>query len=111
MATSRSTVDFMLAQMAGAGEVSARAMFGEFGVYCDGRIVALICNEQLFVKPTAAGRSYIGTPVEEPPYRGAKPSFLISEDGIEDHEWLAGLIRCTTADLPLPKPKKAKAAR
>ncbi|MDE2596496.1 MAG: TfoX/Sxy family protein, partial [Sphingomonadales bacterium] len=111
MATRRETVDFVVEQMAGAGHVSARAMFGEYGVYCDGRVVALICGDQLFVKPTAAGRAFIGTPEEAPPYRGAKPSFLISADGLEDGEWLAELIRLTTAELPLPKPKKAKAQK
>ena len=111
MATSPRTVEFILGQMAGAGDVSARAMFGEYGLYCDGRIVALICNEQLYVKPTAAGRAFIGEPDEEPPYRGAKPSFLISADGLEDADWLAELIRLSAAELPLPKPKKPKAKK
>ena len=111
MATAPRTVEFMLDQMAGAGAVSARAMFGEYGVYCDGRIVALICNDQLYVKPTAAGRSFIGSPDEQPPYRGAKPSFLISADGLEDADWLAELIRRTTAELPLSRPKVPKAKK
>ena len=67
MASSASTVEYIVGQMAGAGAVSARAMFGEYGVYCDGRIVALICQDQLFVKPTAGGRAWIGEPVEAPP--------------------------------------------
>lgn len=109
MSTQASTVAFIVEQMAAAGSISARPMFGEYGVYCDGKIVALICDDQLFVKPTKAGRAFIGTPEEAPPYLGAKPSFLISADGLEDADWLAELIRLSADELPMPKPKKPKA--
>ena len=109
MSTQASTVAFIVEQMAAAGSISARPMFGEYGVYCDGKIVALICDDQLFVKPTKAGRAFIGTPEEAPPYEGAKPNFLISADGLEDADWLAELIRVSADELPMPKPKKPKA--
>ncbi|MCB0301471.1 MAG: competence protein TfoX, partial [Calditrichaeota bacterium] len=62
---------------------------------------------QLFIKPTTAGRDFIGDVVEAPPYPGAKMYFLI-EDQIENREWLNELIRVTVAELPEPKPKKKK---
>ena len=31
-------------------------MFGEYGVYVDGKMIGLICDDQLYVKPTASGR-------------------------------------------------------
>jgi len=108
VATDPRTIAHLLEQAAGAGDVSARKMFGEYGLYCDGRIVALVCDDQLFVKPTAAGRALIGTPEEAPPYPGAKPSFRIDADLWDDGEWLAGRIAATTAELPLPKPKTTK---
>ncbi len=108
MTSQASTVAFIVEQMSGAGDISARAMFGEYGVYCGGKLVALICQDQLFVKPTEAGRAFIGTPDEQPPYRGAKPSFLIPAEGLEDADWLAELIRISAEELPLPKPRKAK---
>lgn len=106
MATEQKIVDFILEQVADAGDVSARKMFGEYALYCQGKVVALICDDQLFVKPTKAGKAFIGETVEAPPYTGAKPSYLISEDKWDDAEWLAELIRLTAAELPLPKPKK-----
>ena len=48
-------------------------MFGEYGIYCDERIVALLSNIQLFVKPTDAGRAFAKGTEEAPPYPGAKP--------------------------------------
>jgi TfoX/Sxy family transcriptional regulator of competence genes len=108
MATQRSTVDYILEQAAGAGQMSARAMFGEFALYCDGKVVALICDDQLFVKPTSAGKAAIGSPELGTPFPGAKPFFLVSGDYWEDSDWLAKLIRITADALPMPKPKAPK---
>lgn len=107
MATDLEFMEFLADQMAGAGEISYRKMFGEYAIYCEGKVVALVCDNQLFVKPTAAGRAFIGMPVEAPPYPGAKNSFLI-EDAFEDRDWISELIRITAKDLPAPKPKKSK---
>ena len=107
MATDLEFMEFLADQMAGAGEIAYRKMFGEYAVYCEGKVVALVCDNQLFVKPTAAGRAYIGAPVEAPAYPGAKNSFLI-EDAFEDRDWISELIRITARELPAPKPKKSK---
>jgi DNA transformation protein and related proteins len=104
MASDKSFIDFLVDQMGNAGLVSQKKMFGEYAIYCDGKVVALVCDNQLFVKPTQAGRGYIGSPIEAPPYVGAKPHFLI-EDAFEDREWISGLIRTTAEELPIPKPK------
>ena len=107
MATDLEFMEFLADQMAGAGEIAHRKMFGEYAVYCGGKVVALVCDNQLFVKPTAAGRAFIGAPVEAPAYPGAKISFRI-EDAFEDREWISELIRITARALPAPKPKKSK---
>ena len=65
----------------------------------------MICDDQLFVKPTPGGRAFIGDVVEAPAYPGARPSLLIGER-IEDSQWLSELVRITASELPAPKPKK-----
>jgi len=107
MANDPDFVNFVVDQIDESRDVSFRHMFGGTTLYSRGKVVALICDDQLFVKPTDAGRSYIGDVVEAPPYPGAKNSFLI-EDRIEDREWLTELVRITEAALPPPKPKKKK---
>ena len=82
-------------------------MFGGCTLYLDGKVVALICDDQLFVKPTRAGREFIGNVVQAPAYPGAKNSFLI-EDQLEDGEWLTNLLTVTAAELLAPKPRKKK---
>jgi TfoX/Sxy family transcriptional regulator of competence genes len=111
MASKQSTVDFVLEQMQSAGAVRAHKMFGEYAIYCNDKVVALVCNDQLFVKPTVAGKNFIGTVTEGPPYPGAKACFLISGDQWEDREWLSQLIKLTALELPVPKPKKKSPPR
>ncbi len=103
-------VEYICDQMGGAGQISFRKMFGEYAIYCGGRVVALVCDDRLYVKQTPGGRSLIDTVVEAPPYPGAKPSFLI-EDGLDDREWLSGLIRATAIELPPPNRKKPRSKR
>jgi len=105
MASDLSFVQFIADQVEHAGVISYRNMFGEYVLYCEGKVVALICDNQLFVKPTKAGKSFIGNVVEAPPYPGAKLSFLIEEQ-IEDKAWISQLIKLTEKELPAPKPKK-----
>jgi len=105
MASDKSFVEFIVDQIENAGQVTCKKMFGEYALYSEGKVVALICDNQLFVKPTEAGRVFIGNVVEAPPYPGAKPSFLIDER-LENREWISNLIRITCKELPEPKPKK-----
>lgn len=106
MATSQGTIDYILEQMAEAGTVTAKKMFGEYGLYCDGKIVALVCDDQLFVKPTKGGSAFISECEMRPPYKGAKPYLFISGEKWDDNEWLSTLISLSAAELPLPLPKK-----
>lgn len=107
MATDQKIADYIVGQIQNAGAITTKKMFGEYGIYADGKMFGLIADNQLFIKPTDEGRSFIGQPTEAPPYPGAKNSFLI-EDKIEDVSWLSQLVRTTLAALPEPKPKKSR---
>lgn len=106
MASRPEYVEYVTDQMRDAGNITYRKMFGEYGVYCDGKIFALICDDQLFLKITEAGRAVCPDLEEAPPYEGAKPYFLIEE--IDDREFLTRLVVETCRELPEPKPKKRK---
>lgn len=104
MASRPEFVQYVADQLSQAGAITYRKMFGEYGLYCDGKIFALICDDQLFVKITEAGRRLWPDLETAPPYEGAKPYFLIEE--IDDREILVNLARETCRELPPPKPKK-----
>ncbi len=109
MASRQDTIDYILDQAARAGRLSFKKMFGEYALYCDGKMAALVCDDQLFIKPTNAGRTFIGTPREGFPFPGAKAWFLIDGDACEDGDWLSDLLRITARELPPPKDKIKKA--
>ena len=106
MASNQEFVQYIADQLSEAGQVTYRKMFGEYGMYLDGKIFALICDNQLFVKITEAGRKLRPELEEAPPYEGAK-NYLLVED-IDDKEALVEFVRATCAELPAPKPKKPK---
>lgn len=110
MASDEKFLTFVCDQLRGAGGISYRKMFGEYALYKDQKVVALVCDNQLFVKPTPGGKTLLGRPHEAPPYPGAKPCFLIS-DSLDDPGLLSELIATTARELPSPKPAKTKSRR
>ncbi|WP_062518025.1 TfoX/Sxy family protein [Demequina gelatinilytica] len=103
MSTSRATVDHLLEQLEPL-PVRARAMFGEHALYCDEKVVALICDDTVFLKPTAASDGL----AEGPPYPGAKPYRIADDAVIADAERFQALVRATADALPPPKPRRAR---
>ena len=108
MASKLEFVEYVADQLGEAGEITYRKMFGEYGIYCNGKFFATICEDQLFFKITEGGRKLWPDLEEGIPYHGAKPHFLIEE--LEDRERLAELVQVTCQELPMPKPKKKKGA-
>ena len=111
MSTSPGTASFLLEQLAPLGDASLRRMFGEYCLYVAGAPVGLVCDDQLYLKPTEAGRALCDEPREGSPYPGAKPHLLITADLWEDRDWLCQLVGTSAGALPVvnrmkkPKPK------
>lgn len=87
MASDAGFVQYVADQLSGAGEVRCRKMFGEYGLYLNGKFFALICDDRFFVK-------------------GAKPCLLVED--VDDRELLIRLAQATWAALPEPASKKKK---
>ncbi len=107
MASTRDFVDFVVERFDADLGVSSRMMFGEYALYSGGKLFALVCDDQLYFKPTEGGRAFIGSVVEAPAYPGARPSYLIGER-IDDGAWLSDLARITVRELPLPKKRRSR---
>lgn len=105
MSTDAGFAEHVCDQLRAAGGITAKKMFGEYGIYRHGKIVALACDNQLFVKPTPAGASLLGAPTYGAPYPGAKPHFNVSEL-LDDAGTLVRLIVATDEALPAPRAKK-----
>jgi DNA transformation protein len=103
MATSQSTMDFLLDILSDSKQVSARKMFGEYCLYYAGRPVGLVCDEQLYLKRTDVGKGLMKFPDEGAPFPGARPHLRIGPDDWDDRSWLNALVRATFDSLPPPK--------
>ena len=107
MATDVETIQFLCDQ-AGLGErLTHRKMFGEYALYVDGKVVAFVCDDQLFLKPNAAAAELLGTPTLAPAYPGSKDYYLLEEE-TEDRDRLRDLLTATADALPPPKAKRPK---
>jgi TfoX/Sxy family transcriptional regulator of competence genes len=108
MASSQKTVDFISEQMAAAGMITSRKMFGEYCLYLDGKIIAFVCDDALFIKPTDAGKKFYPETEMAPCYPGSKDYMVIPEDKWNDREFMKKIAIITAYVLPTPKPKKKK---
>ena len=104
MASSIDFVEYIADQCAGAGEIVVKKMFGDYGIYCDGKIFGLICDNCFYLKPTDAVRPLLRTVNLRPPYDGAKDYFYIED--VDDRDYLATLVRETCKVLPMPKKRR-----
>ncbi|MBQ8466360.1 MAG: TfoX/Sxy family protein [Prevotella sp.] len=104
MASKTDFVQFIADQCGGAGVITTKKMFGDYGIYCDGKIFGLICDDCFYVKPTEAGRALLGKVELRAPYDGAKDYFYIGD--VDDRDRLSALVRVTCEALPEPKKRK-----
>jgi TfoX/Sxy family transcriptional regulator of competence genes len=105
VATDKTFIDTVIEKLQPL-EVTAKPMFGEYGLYHQGKNFALVCDNTLFVKITAAGAAVAGRVAQVSPYDGAKAAFRISSAKLNDRDWITELVRVTSDALPLPKKKK-----
>lgn len=105
MANSASLLEFVIDQL-GRG-ITKKPMFGEHGIYRDGVLIGLMCDDQLFLKPTDAVRGLLDEVHEAPPYPGAKPSYVIAEEHWDDGELMQQLAAETARELSSKAKQKA----
>ena len=104
MASNADFVQYIVDQCSGAGEIVAKKMFGDYGIYCNGKIFGLICDDRFYLKPTEAGRALLRKEELRPPYDSAKDYFYIAD--VDDRDYLSSLVRETYKALPEPKKRK-----
>ena len=107
MASAFGYIEYLCDQLQGAGTISYRKMFGEYALYCEGKVVGLVVGNSLFVKPIEATQAMYGDGPRGAPFAGAKAWYAVQER-VDDRQWLCALVRATEAALPLPAPKKAR---
>lgn len=110
MPTDASFAEYVVDQAARLPGVRTRKMFGEYALYVGGKTVAFLCDNQVFLKDTPAGRALIPNPLFGPPYPGAK-DYLVVDEALDDRDQFITLLRTTAEALPEPKVKKPSSSR
>lgn len=108
MASSLSYVEFVAEQMSGAGNITWRRMFGDYGLYCDGKYFGGVFGGRALVKITPAGEALLPECPRGIPYKGGGEMLL---PDVEDREALAELVRATCASLPEREKRPGKRRR
>lgn len=104
MATQKETVEFLLAKLRPPRRFSARAMFGEYALYADGKVVALVCDDLLYVKILPASQELEARCEKGEPYPGARPHYIVEEGQLSTLPTLPKIL-CALAES-LPEKKK-----
>ncbi|MGV8986190.1 MAG: TfoX/Sxy family protein [Cypionkella sp.] len=107
MSTRPDTIEALRDALADLPGLSYRKMFGEYAIFLDGKMVALICDDLLYVRPTPGALALIAAPVMAPPYPGAKDHICI-EAALDEPDLVVAALRAAAVDLPSPKPKSPK---
>lgn len=101
MATTAATVAFVQERLRPPRFV-LKPMFGEYALYADGKVVALVCDDRVFVKVHEATQDLAGSETA-PPYPGAKPHYVVEEGRLADPGFARMLLALAKA---LPEPKR-----
>ena len=104
MASNVDFVQYIVDQCSGAGDITVKKMMGDYCVYCDGVIFGLVCDNNLYIKPTSQGAERLKEVVTRSPYPGAKEHFLITD--VDDRDYLTAIIKATIPALSKPKSKR-----
>ena len=107
MATDPSFVDYVEEQSGLGDRITRKRMFGEYGIYIDGKVVAFAYDDSLFVKASDATATLTANLPRRPPYPGAKP-YPVADELLDDADLLQALLLATAAAMPEPKPKAPK---
>jgi TfoX/Sxy family transcriptional regulator of competence genes len=113
MATGTNTLAFFVDQLNGAalGLVTTKKMFGEYGLYLDGLMFALACDDRLFLKTKTMPDQLVNTLFgnRAPAYPGATGTSELAPDVLEDSEKLRVVLQATLVSLrALPAKLKRK---
>ena len=90
--------------------LTTKRMFGEYGLYLDGIVVAFICDDTLFIKPTPGALAILPDAPKGPAYPGSK-DYIIGSEILDDPDRCARALRSVAADAPPPKRKKPKKSK
>jgi TfoX/Sxy family transcriptional regulator of competence genes len=103
MATRKETIEFLLGKLRQPKRFSARAMFGEYALYADGKVVGLVCDDRLYVKMLPASQNLEPLCEKGEPYPGAKAHYIVEEGQLSTVPALSAILVAIAKSSPKKK--------
>lgn len=104
MTSSKEYLEYVLEQLSDIGEITYRAMMGEYILYYRDKIIGGIYDNRFLVKPVKSALEMMPDADMELPYEGAKEMILV--DDLKNREFLGELLEAMYDELPAPKKKR-----
>ena len=106
MGTSAATIEHILDTLSPL-RLTTKRMFGEYALYLDCIVVAFVCDDTLFIKPTESALKILPEAERGPAYPGSK-DYIIGSEALDDPDLCTRALRAVAADAPPPKAKKPR---
>lgn len=106
MATSREYALFVENLFRGLDGFSMKRMFGEYGIYLQGRVLGFLCDEQILLQDTPTARKLLPDAERKELFPGSKLFIIFSDEG--NHHLLQSVALAMWEELPVPKPRKGR---
>ena len=87
MASSLGYVQYVASQLADAGVITYKKLFGEYGLWCGGKFFGTVEDNQFYVKMTNAGRLLLPDAEPAAPHGGEPGMYLV--ENLDDADFLA----------------------
>ena len=106
MATSREYAFFVENLFRGVEGFSMKRMFGEYGIYLQGRVLGFLCDEQILLQDTPTARKLLPNAERKELFPGSKLFIIFSDE--DNHHLLQSVAQAMWEELPVPKPRKGR---
>ena len=105
MACSLDFIEFVCSQIAAAGTVRYRKMFGDYIIYVDEKPVITACDNIPYVKEHQAIKPMMLSAERGFPYEGAKEHYVLD---VSRSDFAVRVVKTLAEVLPYPKSRKKK---
>ena len=111
MATSKDFVVYLQDCLRHVRSLRFKSMFGEYAMYAEDTVVALVCDQTVFIKVSEGTNALLAERVKLGlPFPGAKPAYMLTEGELEDDDLMTQVIAAVLRDR-VAKARKKKSVK
>lgn len=98
-------LEWIIQMLSPLGDVTSRAMMGDWCLYLNGVYFGCVCDGALFLKVFPENRDFLKDCNRQPPYLGAKPLYM---PNLDDEQYVRQAVYLTFLGAVNAKQRKKK---